>query len=175
MRVRPIAAADLEELGRGFKVVVDEERWLAVQPPVTGPGMAEWLRTRLHDGRQMFVLEDDADPGGQAPLVGLIDLHPTRVDGVHSVGMWILPGHRGKGGGRMLLEAAIEARPPYVHKIELEVWPHNEPAIALYERAGFEREGVRRDHYRRRDGRLHSMMIMARLFPDAVPPPGVRT
>ncbi len=67
----------------------------------------------------------------------------------------------------MLLDAAIEARPADVHKIELEVWPDNEAAIRLYEGAGFEREGLRRDHYRRRDGRLHSSLIMARLFPDA--------
>ena len=83
--------------------------------------------------------------------------------------MWILPGTAGEGGGRMLIEAALDARPPYVHKIELEVWPHNEAAIGLYERLGFEREGLRRDHYRRRDGRLHSSLIMARLFPDAEP------
>jgi putative acetyltransferase len=67
----------------------------------------------------------------------------------------------------MLLEVAIEARPADVHKIELEVWPHNEAAIGLYERFGFEREGLRRDHYRRNDGKLHSSVIMARLFPEA--------
>jgi putative acetyltransferase len=70
----------------------------------------------------------------------------------------------------MLVEAAIKARPANVHKIELEVWPDNEGAIRLYERTGFEREGLRRDHYRRRDGRLHSSVIMARLFPDPTPP-----
>ena len=168
MRVRPIAAADVEELGRGFKVVVDERRWLGVQPPVTDAGMAAWIRQRIDDGRRLFVLEGDGAP---PPLVGMIDIHATRVEGVHAIGMWILADHRGRGGGRMLLEAAIDARPPHVHKIELEVWPHNEAAIALYERLGFEREGLRRAHYRRRDGRLHDSLIMARLFPDAVPPP----
>jgi RimJ/RimL family protein N-acetyltransferase len=167
MRVRPVTEADLAELGRGFKVVVDEKRWLSVQPPVTAEGMADWLDTRLEDGRVMIALEDSDGGDDPSPLVGLIDLHPTHTDGVHALGMWILPGHRGKGGGRMLLEAAIDARPAGVHKIELEVWPHNEAAIGLYERAGFEREGPRRDHYRRRDGRLHSSLIMARLFPDA--------
>ncbi len=167
MRARPVTDADLAELGRGFKVVVDEKSWLGVQPPVSVEGMAEWLGSRLDDGHLMIALEvADAD-GASGPLIGLIDLHPTRTDGVHALGMWILPGHRGEGGGRLLLEAAIEARPPEVHKIELEVWPHNEAAIGLYERAGFEREGMRRDHYRRRDGRLHSSLIMARLFPDA--------
>jgi RimJ/RimL family protein N-acetyltransferase len=177
MRVRPATLADTEELGRGFKIVVDEKRWLGVQPPVTAPGMAKWIRTRMDEGRLLFVLEADANAQGKddAPLVGLIDLHPTRTEGVHAIGMWILPGYRGQGGGRMLLDAAIEVRRPHVHKIELEVWPDNEAAIALYERAGFEREGLRRNHYRRRDGRLRSSVIMARLFPDATPPPRVRS
>jgi putative acetyltransferase len=166
MRVRPVTDVDIEELARGLKIVVDERRWVAVQPPVTEAELAERFRARLGEGHRMLVLEDpDAEEG--PALVGNIDLRPTRIDGVHAIGMWILPGLRGKGGGRMLLEAAIEARPAHVHKIELEVWPHNEAAIGLYERCGFEREGLRRDHYRRRDGKLHSSLIMARLFPEA--------
>jgi putative acetyltransferase len=167
MRVRPATYEDAEELGRALKVVVDEKRWLAIQPPVTEAEMAEGIRTRLAEGQKLFALGDD---GGGGALVGLINLRPTRIEGVWSIGMWILPRHRGKGGGRMLVDAAIEARPADVHKIELEVWPDNEGAIRLYERAGFEREGLRRDHYRRRDGRLHSSVIMARLFPDPTPP-----
>jgi putative acetyltransferase len=166
MRVRPATYEDAAELGRALKIVVDEKRWLAIQPPVTEAEMAEGIRARFGEGQKLFALEDDE--GGGA-LVGLINLRPTRSEGVWSIGMWILPGRRGKGGGRMLVEAAIAARPAEVHKIELEVWPHNEGAIRLYERAGFEREGLRRDHYRRRDGRLHSSVIMARLFPHTPP------
>jgi putative acetyltransferase len=166
MRVRPVTDGDIEELASGLKVVVDEKRWVAVQPPVTEAELAERFRTRIAEGHRMFALEDD-DAEGAPALIGNVDLRPTRIDGVHAIGMWILPGNRGKGGGRMLLEAAIEARPSDVHKIELEVWPHNEAAIGLYERLGFEREGLRRDHYRRKDGRLHSSVIMARLFPEA--------
>lgn len=166
MRVRPVADSDIEELSRGLKLVVHEERWVAIQPPVTEAELAERFRTRIGEGHRMFALEDPDAEGGPA-LIGNIDLRPTRIDGVHAIGMWILPGRRGKGGGRMLLEAAIEARPADVHKIELEVWPDNEAAIGLYERLGFQREGLRRDHYRRRDGKLHSSVIMARLFPEA--------
>jgi RimJ/RimL family protein N-acetyltransferase len=165
MQARPIIATDVDELGRALKVVVDEKRWLAIQPPVTDAEMAERIGSAMAGGGTHFVLEGD-----DGTLVGLIELRPTRTEGVWSVGMWILPGARGKGGGRMLLDAAIAAKPADVHKIELEVWPHNEAAIGLYERAGFQREGLRRDHYRRRDGRLHSSVIMARLFPTPLDP-----
>lgn len=171
MRVRPVTEADLEELARGFKVVVDEKRWVARQPPVTAAELAEDLHGRLDEGRLMFALEG-TDAAGDPALVGFLDLYPTRTDGVYAFGLWVLPGARGKGAGRTLLEAAIDARPPHVHKIELETWPHNEAAIALYERLGFEREGLRRDHYRRADGGLQSSLIMARLFPDPGRPDG---
>jgi ribosomal protein S18 acetylase RimI-like enzyme len=79
--------------------------------------------------------------------------------------MVIVPEARGRGGGRALLDAVIEhARTGGAHKLELEVWTDNGRAIALYVSAGFEVEGLRRNHYRRRDGRLRSALIMARLL-----------
>lgn len=41
------------------------------------------------------------------------------------------------------------------------MWTDNARAIALYASAGFAVEGVRRDHYRRRDGSLRSTLLMA--------------
>jgi RimJ/RimL family protein N-acetyltransferase len=58
--------------------------------------------------------------------------------------------HRRRGIGTALLEQAVEwARGAGVRKLELHVFPHNEAAIALYERFGFRQEGYRRAHYRR--------------------------
>ena len=107
------------------------------------------------------MLEDGGEP------VGSLGLQPTQADGVLSLGMWILPEWRGRGGGRMLIEAALDGAAADVHKIELEVFPDNAAAIALYRSIGFEQEGLRRDHYRRLDGSLRSALIMARLFPDS--------
>jgi RimJ/RimL family protein N-acetyltransferase len=53
------------------------------------------------------------------------------------------------------------------HKLDLEVWTDNSRAIALYAAAGFEVEGLRRDHYRRSDGSLRSTLMMGRLLQDA--------
>ena len=82
--------------------------------------------------------------------------------GVLTIGIAILREARGRGGGRALLAAVQEhARASDAHKISLEVWTDNARAIGLYAAAGFEVEGLRRDHYRRRDGSLRSTLIMA--------------
>ena len=158
MRVRQARVEDCEAIGRGMKEVVDEGTWLATESATGAEELEERHRLAIENGELVFVLE------GEGEVVGALGLRPTRAGGVLSLGMWILASHRGRGGGRMLMEAAIAARPADVHKIELEVWPENEAAIALYESIGFEREGLRRNHYRRQDGSLRSALIMARLF-----------
>jgi RimJ/RimL family protein N-acetyltransferase len=146
-----------------MKVVVDEGRWLATEAGTPREDLEQRFRAAVEwDGSFLFVLEEDGE--AEAEIVGSIGMHPSPAAGVLSLGMWILPGRRGRGGGRLMMEAALAARPPEVHKVELEVFPDNEAAIALYRELGFEREGLRRDHWRREDGSLRSALIMARLF-----------
>jgi putative acetyltransferase len=133
---------------------VAEEGFLGLQPPVDLEARAERYRELIeHDA--LWVLEH------QGKVVGYAGA-PESVRGVVSVGMAILAGSRGQGGGRALLDAVKEhARSAGAHKVSLEVWIDNARAIALYAAAGFEVEGFRRDHYRRRDGSLRSTLIMA--------------
>ncbi len=52
------------------------------------------------------------------------------------------------------------ARAAAVSKLELHVFPWNEPALRLYERYGFIREGLRARHYVR-DGLEVDAVLMA--------------
>ena len=143
-----------------MKVVVDEGRWLATESTTPLEELEVRFRGALEaeDEHFLWVLEDGAE------LVGSLGLHPSGAKGVLALGMWLLPQWRGRGGGRVLMEAALQARPSHIHKIELEVFPDNAAAIGLYRSLGFEEEGLRRDHFRRLDGSLRSALIMARLF-----------
>jgi RimJ/RimL family protein N-acetyltransferase len=142
---------------------VAEEGWIATEPPVDIEARAQRFRETIEGEGPgaLWVLEDGGQVVGNA---GVQEAGP----GVLSLGMAILPDARGRGGGRALLEAIVEhARCCGAHKLELDVWPENARAVALYAAAGFEVEGFRRDHYRRRDGSLRSALLMARrLGPD---------
>jgi RimJ/RimL family protein N-acetyltransferase len=140
---------------------VAEEELIATEPPVDLEARAQRFREVIEgEGpAAAWVLEE----GGR--VVGNAGVHESGAPGVLSLGMAILLEARGRGGGRALLEAIVEhARSCGAHKLELEVWPDNAAVIGLYPAAGFEVEGFRRDHYRRRDGSLRSAILMARLL-----------
>ena len=48
-------------------------------------------------------------------------------------------------------------------KLELHVFPWNEPALELYRRFGFEEEGYRKAQYRRSDGYADAVLMALRV------------
>ncbi|HYI73819.1 MAG TPA: GNAT family N-acetyltransferase, partial [Gaiellaceae bacterium] len=88
------------------------------------------------------------------------DPHPASRH-VADLGLMVAESHRRQGVGTMLLERAVAwARAAGVGKLELHVFPWNEPALALYGSFGFEREGFRKRHYER-GGELVDAVLMA--------------
>ena len=136
--------------------VAGEGIWIGAELPLAHT--SEWFAARLEraDAADFLVLDGDL-------LVGSIgvDLH----GGVASLWMCVAAGSRGQGIGRLLLDAGTDwAVEVGAHKMALEVWPHNGAAIALYRSAGFEIEGRKRRHYRRRSGELWDAVVMGRLL-----------
>jgi len=83
---------------------------------------------------------------------------------VATLGMSVRADARGQGIGRALLDAALEWAPTAgLTRIELYVYARNLRAIALYEKAGFQREGRRRSFIREGDEFLDDL-VMAKLL-----------
>jgi RimJ/RimL family protein N-acetyltransferase len=83
-----------------------------------------------------------------------------------SLALAVLEAHWGRGVGRALLAAVEEwASRRKVHRLELSVHVTNERAVALYEKMGFAREGMKR-HSLIVNGRFVDELIMSRLLPE---------
>lgn len=83
---------------------------------------------------------------------------------VGHIGISVSETWQGKGVGKALMQAGIDLADNWLNlkRIELEVYADNEAAIRLYERFGFEREGVMRQHAFR-NGQYVDSIMMARL------------
>ena len=153
--VRGAEEADLDAMVALFAAVAEEGRWIAAEPPVDREQRRRRFAEDLGSDHTVMLV---ADAGGE--LVGQLGLF-IACYGVADLGMLVADGWRRRGVGSALLRAGIEAaKKAGAHKIALQVWPHNQAAIALYERFGFQHEGRLRRHYRRRSGELWDAIVM---------------
>lgn len=84
----------------------------------------------------------------------------------------VLEAWNGRGVGRKLMQAQEDwARAHGIHRLDLTVDAGNQRAIALYERCGYEREGVKRQS-RFVAGKYADELLMSRLLGAAVPQAG---
>ena len=101
-------------------------------------------------------------------VIGMLDVetfpHKPRRRHVGRIGISVSEPWQGKGVGTALMQAAIDLADNWLNltRLELEVYSDNEPAIRLYERFGFEREGLMRQHAFR-NGQYVDSLMMARL------------
>lgn len=108
-------------------------------------------------GVQLLLACDDDTPAGFA-------LTRTIMDEAELLLLAVAPAHRGRGVGGALLRAAIEdCRAAGAERLHLEVRGGN-PAVRLYEAAGFARIGERRGYYRGRDGKLYDAHTYSRVL-----------
>ena len=156
-RANPHDAHALVELAES--VGYEDGRWILGTGPWRAPAdERRYLRTvERHPDAAVFVAEDGNTIVGRLSLSR--DPHPASRH-VADLGLMVAASHRRQGVGTLLLEQAVVwARECRVRKLELHVFPWNEPALGLYESFGFEREGYRKRHYERGDELVDAILM----------------
>jgi ribosomal protein S18 acetylase RimI-like enzyme len=156
---------DVDAVLTMFSAVVTEGIWLGTEPGFDVDQRRERMATAVDDPtRRTFVAV-----AGDGAVVGNATL-AIAAHGVADLAMAVADGWRGTGVGGRLLDALVNAaRDAGAHKVTLEVWPHNSPAVGLYRSRGFELEGRLRRHYRRRNGELWDALVMGLVLDQQAP------
>jgi ribosomal protein S18 acetylase RimI-like enzyme len=135
--LRAATAEDAEAIVALLKSVAIEARWIRTQWPFDEDERVERFRATLGSGRVLCIV---AERGGA--IVGQLTIFPS--EDVAEFGMFVESSERGRGLGRRLLDAGEAlARERGFPSMELEVYAHNDAAIALYRGSGFEEFGDR--------------------------------
>jgi RimJ/RimL family protein N-acetyltransferase len=165
-RAVPGDAAGLAALGR--KIGSEPEGWLISDGAFPGArAERRYLRAiRRSTSAAVFVAEAPAGIVGRLSVAR--DIHPASRH-VADLGLMVARNHRRRGVGRALLAQAVEwARDVGVTKLELHVFPHNEPALRLYESFGFEREGYRKGQFLRGGEPVDAILMAIEVTPRRV-------
>ena len=153
--VRPAQPADARATAELFAAVAQERDGIATEPPVDVEERTEMF-ARITYGSIVAVA------GSQ--VIGNMHVSASR-HGFGDLGMLVDRSWRGRGVGSALMQAAIDwAREQELHKLCLEVFPHNTAAITLYRKHGFIEEGRRPRQYHRSSGEFWDTIMMGLLL-----------
>jgi len=159
--LRAARPADAEPLARLYAAVRAEGRWLvtppnAINPPSEAFFIAELIRA---DESAVLIADADGEVVGNALVMSDRDVSSRHV-GVLSI--TVADGWRDVGIGTALVAATQDwVRSRGLSRLALSVFPDNARAIAVYEKAGFVREGLRRWQFRQADGTYRDELLMA--------------
>jgi ribosomal protein S18 acetylase RimI-like enzyme len=143
LRIRQAAEGD-----EAWLVAIDSATWSPRSSPGPEPGRGTSFWNERTRPENVWV----AEAGGQ--VVGYVKIdRPTELESNQHVwlvtGLAVDPGAQRGGVGHALMDAAADAaRSRGGRRLTLRVFGPNEPARRLYERMGFEVEGVLRDEFR---------------------------
>ena len=158
--VRHATLADLDAVVRIF--AGPRAVWGTLQLPYPSP---ELWRKRLAEPERGVISLVACAEGEPVGMLGL-HTHPDLPRLRHSatLGMAVRDDWQGKGVGTALVGAAVELADRWMGltRLELHVYPDNEPALRLYRKFGFEEEGTLRQASLR-DGSSQDVLVRGRL------------
>ena len=156
--IMPITEQHIISFHKCLDSVARERRYIGFIQAPSLESTKEFILSNIEKNVPQFVaLKRDE-------VIGWCDVSPRRGEEfTHCgrLGMGVVKDYRRQGIGTKLMERAIiEAKGQGLERIELEVYASNTPAINLYEKRGFNHEGVKR-RARKLDGVYDDIIVMA--------------
>ncbi len=157
-RARPAGPADAAVIAAIYSAGIAERIATFETRPRTAADVAAWF-----DGRHPIVVVESA--GAVVGFAATFAYRPRACyDGVAEFSVYVAPAERGRGVGRLAMEALLagagEAR---LWKLVSRVFAENEASLRLLQGLGFREVGVYERHGRL-DGRWHDVVIVERLL-----------
>jgi RimJ/RimL family protein N-acetyltransferase len=145
IEITPMSVDLVDSFHRALDAVARERKYLAIVEAFPLEAMRAFVANQLQTSAPAFA----ALEGGE--VVGWCDIQRmTLPTFTHrgTVGVGVVAERRRQGVGFRLLDAAVgDAFRRGMTRVELSVRADNAPAIALYVKIGFVREGVMRDAF----------------------------
>jgi [ribosomal protein S18]-alanine N-acetyltransferase len=144
------------DIAPGFAPMQETDlEWVAEQDKLLYP--FPWAAVNFADsmsaGYGCWMMFEGAERAGYAVLMMVLDE-------VHVLNISVVVERQGRGLGRGLLDhLAVVAKAAGARQMFLEVRPSNTPALALYQRAGFETIGRRKGYYPAAHGREDALVM----------------
>jgi diamine N-acetyltransferase len=165
VRLRPLVDEDLSAVRRWRSDPEVTRFWITRDVP-TLDDLRQWLAENRRTGSLTWLIEDDRGHAiGYSDVFG-IDREHRHCEISLMIGE---PGARGQGYGSEVLSVLLcylfephDARIPPMHKVSLAVFEENTIARRLYERTGFQTDGVLREDMWY-DDRWHDQFVMSLL------------
>ncbi len=150
-----MSIAELDRAPRFSPMQETDLEWVAEQDKLLYP--FPWAAVNFADsmsaGYGCWTMFEGAERAGYAVLMMVLDE-------VHILNISVVVERQGRGLGRRLLDHLAEvAKAAGARQMFLEVRPSNKPALALYQRAGFETIGRRKGYYPATDGREDALVM----------------
>jgi putative acetyltransferase len=161
IKIRAFRMSDLDDVVE-LRAMPKTQRETLQLPYLSREALAQ--RFESQSGNVYSLVAAVTDTGKVVGNLGLHKVTNPRRAHTAEIGMSVHDDYHGQGIGSKLMAAAIDLAENWLNitRLELTVFTDNTPAIRLYEKYGFVREGTLR-HYALRDGQFVDAHMMARL------------
>jgi phosphinothricin acetyltransferase len=159
LRIRPASVADAASIVEIYNQGIADRIATFETEPRSATDIAGWFT-----GEHLVAVAETEERGPVAFAASFPYSSRPCYRGIGEFSVYVRRDYRGRGAGRAVLGALIEAaRAAGLHKLTSRVFPENAASRALLKALGFEEIGIHRRHGQL-DGRWRDCVIVERLL-----------